>query len=445
MYQKILIANRGEIALRVIRACRQLGIKTVAIHSVADRDSLHVKLADESVCIGPAESSKSYLNAPAIISAAEVTGSDAIHPGYGFLAENYEFAAHCEQSGIKFIGPSPENIQLMGNKIKAKRLVEELDIPIIAGGHQKTGSENDAIQIARDIGYPIILKASLGGGGRGMRIIGSDQELKKSLSLVRNEVLAHFGSPDIYIEKYLDRPRHIEVQIAADYQGTVLHLGERECSIQRNYQKIVEEAPCDFISSDIKQRIYSDAVRIASHIGYKNVGTIEFLITGKEYYFIEMNTRIQVEHPVTEMVTGIDLVKMQIQISCGEPLNMSQNDVHFNGHALECRVNAEDPETMMPFPGEINEYHVPGGLGIRVDSALYDGCEVLPYYDSLIAKLIVHGDNRGEVINKMKNALDEYVIGGIRTNIALHKRILNSQEFVMGELDTSFLKRLLAV
>src|SRR3989338_6616881 len=333
----------------------------------------------------------------------------------------------------------------MGNKIKAKRLVEALDIPIIAGGHQKTGSENDAIQIARDIGYPIILKASLGGGGRGMRIIGSDQELKKSLSLVRNEVLAHFGSTDIYIEKYLDRPRHIELQIAADYQVTVLHLGERECSIQRNYHKIVEEAPCGFISSDIKQRIYSDAVRIASHIGYKNVGTIEFLITGKEYYFIEMNTRIQVEHPVTEMVTGIDLVKMQIQISCGEPLNMSQNDVHFNGHALECRVNAEDPETMMPFPGEINEYHVPGGLGIRVDSALYDGCEVLPYYDSLIAKLIVHGDNRGEVINKMKNALDEYVIGGIRTNIALHKRILNSQEFVMGELDTSFLKRLLAV
>ena len=443
MYQKILVANRGEIALRVIRACRQLGIKTVAIHSTADRDSLHVKLSDESVCIGPPESSKSYLNAPAIISAAEVTGSDAIHPGYGFLAENYEFAAHCEQSGVKFIGPTPENIQLMGNKIKAKGLVETLDIPIIAGSQQKTGSESEALQTARDIGYPIILKASLGGGGRGMRIIRSDQELKKSLSIVKNEVLAHFGSPDIYIEKYLDKPRHIEVQVVADHHGTVLHLGERECSIQRNYQKILEEAPCDFIPPDIKQKIHHDAVMIASRIGYKNVGTIEFLVSGGTYYFIEMNTRIQVEHPVTEMVTGIDLVKTQIQVSCGEPLGIKQEDIHFNGHAIECRVNAEDPETMMPFPGEINEYHVPGGLGIRVDSALYDGCEVLPYYDSLIAKLIAHGDNRNEVINKMKNALDEYVIGGIRTNIALHKRILDSQEFVRGELDTSFLKRLL--
>ena len=444
MYKKILIANRGEIALRVVRACRQLGIKTVAIHSVADRNSLHVKLADESVCIGPAESSKSYLNVPAIISAAEVTGSDAIHPGYGFLAENYEFATHCEQSGMKFIGPSPENIQLMGNKIKAKQLVETLDIPTIKGSSQKTGSESDALEVAEKIGYPIILKASLGGGGRGMRIIGSAQELKKSLSLVRNEVLAYFGNPDIYIEKYLDHPRHIEVQVVADDHGTVLHLGERECSIQRNYQKILEETPCIFISPDIKHKIYRDAVMIASHINYRNVGTIEFLISGGEYYFIEMNTRIQVEHPVTEMVTGIDLVKTQIQISCGEALGMRQEDVRFTGHALECRVNAEDPETMMPFPGEINEYHVPGGHGIRVDSALYDGCEVLPYYDSLIAKLIVHGDNRGEVINKMKNALDEYVIGGIKTNIALHKRILDSQGFVRGELDTSFLKRLLA-
>jgi len=319
----------------------------------------------------------------------------------------------------------------------------QLQIRIIPGSQQKTGSESEALQTARDIGYPIILKASLGGGGRGMRIIRSDQELKKSLSVVRNEVLAHFGSPDIYIEKYLDKPRHIEVQVVADHHGTVLHLGERECSIQRNYQKILEEAPCDFISSDIKQRIHRDAVMIASHMSYKNVGTIEFLVVGGAYYFIEMNTRIQVEHPVTEMVTGVDLVKTQIQISCGEPLGIKQEDIHFNGHALECRVNAEDPETMMPFPGEINEYHVPGGLGIRVDSALYDGCEVLPYYDSLIAKLIAHGDNRNEVINKMKNALDEYVIGGIRTNIALHKRILDSQEFVRGELDTSFLKRLL--
>ncbi len=445
MYKKILIANRGEIALRVVRACRQLGIKTVAIHSVVDKESLHVKLADESVCVGPAESSKSYLNVPAIISAAEVTGSDAIHPGYGFLAENHEFAARCEQSGIKFIGPSPENIQLMGNKIRAKQLVETLDIPTIPGSSQKIASEVDAISVAQSIGYPIILKASSGGGGRGMRIIRSDNELKKSLSVVRNEVLAHFGNPDIYIEKYLDHPRHIEVQVVADHAGCVLHLGERECSIQRNYQKIVEETPCGFISPDIKRRIWQDAVRIASHINYKNVGTIEFLVTAGEYYFIEMNTRIQVEHPVTEMITGIDLVKTQIQISCGEALGMKQEDVHFTGHALECRINAEDPETMMPYPGGINEYHVPGGLGIRVDSALYDGCEVLPYYDSLIAKLIVHGDNRGEVINKMKNALDEYVIGGIKTNIALHKRILNSQEFVRGELDTSFLKRLLAV
>ncbi|MBI2608573.1 MAG: acetyl-CoA carboxylase biotin carboxylase subunit [Deltaproteobacteria bacterium] len=443
MYKKILIANRGEIALRVIRACRQLGIKTVAIHSVADQASLHVKLADESVCVGPAEVSKSYLHVPSILSAAEVTGSDAIHPGYGFLAENHEFAERCEQCGVRFIGPTPKNIELMGNKIKAKQLVEELDIPTIPGSTTKMKSEKEAVLVANELGYPILLKAALGGGGRGMRVIHNENELKKSLSLVRNEVLAHFGNPDIYIEKYLEGPRHIEVQIVADQHGTVLHLGERECSLQRNYQKILEEAPCAFLDQGIREKILRDAVRIASTIQYKNVGTIEFLVSGQDYYFIEMNTRIQVEHPVTEMVTGIDLIKTQIQVSLGEALSWKQEDIHFNGHSMECRINAEDPETMMPFPGEIKDYHVPGGIGVRVDAALYDGCSILPYYDSLIAKLIVHGDNRAEVINKMKHALNEYIIGGIKTNIPLFKKILENPSFIGGEVNTSFLKRFL--
>ncbi|MBI2026292.1 MAG: acetyl-CoA carboxylase biotin carboxylase subunit [Deltaproteobacteria bacterium] len=445
MFKKILIANRGEIALRVIRACRQLGIKTVAIHSTADRDSLHVKLADESVCVGPAPSSKSYLNIPSILSAAEVTGSDAVHPGYGFLAENYEFAKRTQECGMKFIGPSPHNIELMGDKIKAKQIVKDLGIPLIPGSYAKVKTENDALAIASDISFPVILKAALGGGGRGMRIISHESELRKSLSLVRNEVLAHFGSSDIYIEKYLNKPRHIEVQIVADQDGHVIHLGERECSVQRNYQKILEEAPCSFISDDMKSKILQDAVKIASSINYQSVGTIEFLFQDDTYYFIEMNTRIQVEHPVTEMVTGIDLVKTQIQIACGAKLNESFSDVQFKGHAMECRINAEDPETLMPYPGEIHDYHVPGGVGVRVDAALYNGCEVQPFYDSLIAKLIVHGDNRNEVINKMRNALDEYVIGGIKTNIHLFRKILKDPEFVQGNLNTSYLKRFLKV
>ena len=443
MFKKILIANRGEIALRIIRACRQLGIKTVAIHSTADRDSLHVKLSDESVCVGPAVSAKSYLNIAAILSAAEVTGSDAIHPGYGFLAENFEFAKRVEECGIAFIGPRPYHRSLMGDKIKAKQLVQDLSIPLIPGSFSKVKTENDALAIAADIGFPVILKAALGGGGRGMRIISNEKELRKSLTLVRNEVLAHFGSSDIYIEKYLSHPRHIEVQIVADQHGHVFHLGERECSIQRNYQKILEEAPCEFISKEIKDQLFKHALKIASHINYQSVGTIEFLFQDDTYYFIEMNTRIQVEHPVTEMVTGIDLVKTQIQIACGERLGKNFENIQLRGHAMECRINAEDPETLMPCPGEVCDYHVPGGLGIRVDSALYDGCEVQPFYDSLISKLITSGDNRNEVNNKMLHALDEYIIGGIKTNIPLFKKILQDTEFTRGNLDTSYLKRLL--
>lgn len=442
MFHKILIANRGEIALRIIRACKELGIKTVAVHSDVDGESLHVKLADESICIGPAASGASYLNIKAIISAAEVTDAEAIHPGYGFLAENAEFAEICEECGITFIGPTPENMRLMGDKIRARQTVTKAGVPILPGSTEGVGTIEEARKIADEIGYPVIIKATAGGGGRGMKVVHSPGSLANAFAAARSEAQAGFGNPEVYIEKFCQNPRHVEVQILADKHGNVVHLGERDCSIQRRHQKLLEEAPCPVLTEKQRRHMGECAVAAAKSVNYSSVGTMEFLLDSNgDFYFMEMNTRVQVEHPVTEMVTGVDIIKEQIRSAAGLPLTYKQSDIQIRGHAIECRINAEHPFKFIPSPGMIDGYHTPGGLGVRVDSAVYDQYTVLPHYDSMVAKLIVHADTRDEAIRRMARALDEYIIGGIRTTIQLHKRIMQNKEFKEGAVDTGFMER----
>jgi acetyl-CoA carboxylase biotin carboxylase subunit len=443
MFHKILIANRGEIALRIIRACKELGVRTVAVHSDADSESLHAKLADESICIGRAPSSESYLNYKAILSAAEVTDAEAIHPGYGFLAENAEFAEICENSGLVFIGPSAESIRLMGDKISARQSVTKAGVPILPGTKENVATTEEAQRIAAEIGFPVIVKATAGGGGKGMKVVHSPASLPNLFAMARAEAKASFGNADVYIEKFCEQPRHVEVQVLADQHGNVLHLGERDCSIQRRHQKLIEEAPCPVLTPAMRKKLCDCATDAVRAIGYYSAGTMEFLLDKHgDFFFMEMNTRIQVEHPVTEMITGVDIVKEQIRIAAGEKLRYQQKDIKIRGHAIECRINAEDPEKFTPCPGKIEGYHPPGGLGVRIDSAVYDQYTVLPYYDSMIAKLIVHADTREEAIQRMARALDEYIIGGIRTTIDFHKRIMHNKEFIEGDIDTGFLERL---
>ncbi|EAT16749.1 acetyl-CoA carboxylase biotin carboxylase subunit [Desulfuromonas acetoxidans] len=442
MIHKVVIANRGEIALRILRACKELGIKTVAVHSDVDSEALHVKLADQSVCIGPAPSIDSYLNMKAIISAAEVTDADAIHPGYGFLSENAEFADICNNCGLTFIGPTAENMRLMGDKISARQTVTSAGVPILPGTKDGVPNVEEAVRIAGEIGYPVIIKATAGGGGRGMKIVHSPASLPNAFAAARSEAQSGFGNPEVYIEKYCERPRHVEIQILADKHGHVIHLGERDCSIQRRHQKLIEEAPCAILPDDVRQRMGDCAVAAAKAVNYSSVGTIEFLLdANNDFYFMEMNTRVQVEHPVTEMITGVDIIKEQILAAAGEELRFKQEDIKINGHAIECRINAEDPEKFTPCPGLINGYHTPGGLGVRVDSAVYDQYKVLPHYDSMIAKLIVHAETREEAIKRMSRALDEYLIEGIKTTISFHQKIMNNKEFIEGDIDTGFLER----
>jgi acetyl-CoA carboxylase biotin carboxylase subunit len=443
MFHKILIANRGEIALRVIRACKELGIKTVAVHSDADSEALHVKVADQSVCIGPAPSSDSYLNIKAIISAAEVTDADAIHPGYGFLSENAEFAEICENCGITFIGPSAESMRLMGDKISARQTVTEAGVPILPGTKENVKTVDEAKKIAEDIGFPVIIKATAGGGGRGMKVVHSQAHLANAFNAARTEAEAGFGNPDVYIEKFCENPRHVEIQILADKHGNVIHLGERDCSIQRRHQKLIEEAPCPVLPPDVRKAMGDCAVAAAKACEYSSAGTMEFLLDKQhKFYFMEMNTRVQVEHPVTEMITGVDIIKEQIRVAAGEKLRFKQSDIKIQGHAIECRINAEDPEKFTPFPGKIDGYHTPGGFGVRVDSAVYDQYTVLPHYDSMIAKLIVHAETRDEAVKRMARALDEYIIEGIKTTIPFHQRIMRNKDFIEGEnVDTGFLER----
>ena len=443
MIHKVVIANRGEIALRILRACKELGIKTVAVHSDVDSEALHVKLADQSVCIGPAPSSHSYLNMKAILSAAEVTDADAIHPGYGFLSENAEFADICTNCGLTFIGPTAENMRLMGDKISARQTVTKAGVPILPGTKEAVTSVDEAVCIAGEIGYPVIIKATAGGGGRGMKIVHSPASLPNAFAAARSEAQAGFGNPEVYIEKYCERPRHVEIQIMADKHGNVIHLGERDCSIQRRHQKLIEEAPCCVLTEDVRRKMGECAVAAARTVGYSSVGTIEFLLDAdSNFYFMEMNTRVQVEHPVTEMVTGIDIIKEQILIAAGQTLRFKQEDIQIRGHAIECRINAEDPEKFTPSPGLINGYHTPGGLGVRVDSAVYDQYKVLPHYDSMIAKLIVHAETREEAIRRMDRALEEYIIEGIKTTIPFHQKIMNNKDFIEGQIDTGFLERI---
>ncbi|MDH5510776.1 MAG: acetyl-CoA carboxylase biotin carboxylase subunit [Nitrospinota bacterium] len=444
MFKKILIANRGEIAIRIIRACKELGIGTVAVHSTADENSLHVRFADESVCIGPPESTKSYLNIPAIISAAEITGVDALHPGYGFLAENANFAEICASCKIKFLGPLPDQIRKMGDKASARELAKKAGVPVIPGSDGKLLSVEEAIEAVQVISYPVIIKASAGGGGRGMRVVRSDVELRSAFEMVRSEAAAAFGDPDVYIEKFIENPKHIEVQIMADAHGNVIHLGERECSMQRRHQKLVEEAPSPFMDRKTMSIIAGHAVDLAKNINYESLGTLEFLSDGANYYFIEMNTRIQVEHTVTEAITGLDLVKEQIRIATGEKLRFKQEDVRFHGHSIECRVNAEDPFKFTPSPGTITGLNIPGGPGVRVDTALYNDAVIQPYYESLVAKLIVHGIDRDEAMAKMTRALSEFHIAGIKTTIPLLVKIMESEEFKTGHYFTNTMDRIIA-
>jgi len=441
MFGKILIANRGEIALRVICACKELGIPTVAVYSEADRYSLHVRFADEAVCIGPARSSESYLNIAAIISAAEITAAEAIHPGYGFLAENPNFAEVCETCKLTFIGPSPEAIRLMGDKNQARKRMAELGLPVLPGT-EVLGSEEEALKAAEKIGYPVMVKASAGGGGKGMRIIKSAKELPGLLQMAQNEAEASFGSSDVYLEKYISSPRHIEFQVMADQHGKVIHLGERECTIQRRHQKVVEESPSTQIDAETRKETGGKVIRALNEIGYTNAGTVEFLMDeNRNLYFLEMNTRIQVEHPVTEMVTGLDLVKMQIQVAAGLPLPIEGDTVGLRGHAIECRICAENPETFVPSAGKITGFHVPGGTGVRVDTAAYAESVIPPYYDSLIAKLVVHGKDREEAVQRMARALEMFIIEGISTSIPLQEKILADEDFRAGKFDTQFLNR----
>jgi acetyl-CoA carboxylase, biotin carboxylase subunit len=443
MFHKILIANRGEIAIRIIRACKEMGIKTVAVYSQADSQSLHVKLADESVCIGPAPSALSYLNINAIISAAELTDAEAIHPGYGFLSENANFAEVCEKCGITFIGPSAESMRIMGDKISARQAVIKQGVPILPGTKEGVHSVEDAVKVAKEIGFPVIIKATAGGGGRGMKIVHSQAALPNAFATARAEAQAGFGNPEVYIEKYCEQPRHVEIQILADKHGNVIHLGERDCSIQRRHQKLIEEAPSTVVTPEIRKAMGEAAARAAAAVGYNSVGTIEFLVDkNNNFYFMEMNTRVQVEHPVTEMVTGVDIVREQIRSAAGLPLRYKQEDIQIRGHAIECRINAEDPFKFTPCPGKITAYHPPGGPGVRVDSFVYDQYTVVPHYDSLIGKLIVHADTREDAIKRMARALDEYIIEGIKTTVFFHKRIMAHKDFIEGNIDTSFLERI---
>ncbi len=443
--RKVLVANRGEIALRVIRACRDLGLETVAVYSQADEHSLHVKLADEAVCIGPAPSKLSYLNIPSVLAAAEVTGADAIHPGYGFLSENSEFARICGECKINFIGPKPENIALLGDKVTARATAVKAGLPLLPGTLGSVKSLGEAEKEAKRIGYPVMLKASAGGGGRGIQIIHNQEKLVSAFDRVRSEAGAAFGSTEVYLEKFCEHPRHVEIQVAADHHGNAIYLGERDCTVQRRHQKLIEEAPCPVISEETRKKMGDAAIRLVKEVGYQNVGTVEFLLDSdrKSFYFMEMNTRVQVEHPVTEMITGIDIVKLQLLIASGEPLPIRQQDVKIKGHSMECRINAEDPETMRPFPGKIEGLHVPGGFGVRFDSFIYDQYTVLPHYDSLLGKLITHEEDREQCIRKMLRALDELKIGGIRTNGAFYSKVLQSKKFKDNQYDTHFLEEFL--
>jgi len=445
MFKKILIANRGEVALRVIYACRELGIKTVAVYSEADEASLHVKFADEDICIGPARSADSYLNVPAVISAAEITGADAIHPGYGFLSESAYLAEVCEACHIKFIGPDPQVIRLMGDKARARRVMKKAGVPVLPGSDGPLDNEDKALKLAKDIGYPVIVKATAGGGGRGMRVVRAPAELSHAVKTAQREAEAAFGVADVYIEKYVESPRHIEFQILGDHHGSVVHLGERECSIQRRHQKLLEESPSPALSDKMRRRMGGIVIDAAKAVQYTNAGTFEFLMDPDgRFYFMEANTRLQVEHPVTEMVTGIDIVKEQIRIAAGERLSFKQSEVTFTGHSIECRVNAEDPETFVPSPGVIHVFSVPGGPGVRVETFAHSDCTISPYYDSMIAKIIVHGRDRQEAVARMKRTLEMTVIAGIKTSIPLHFKILADPEFIAGKMSTSFMERFLA-
>jgi acetyl-CoA carboxylase biotin carboxylase subunit len=444
MFRKILIANRGEIALRIIWACRELGIKTVAVYSAADADSLHVKFADEEVCIGPPANSESYLNVSAVISAAEITDAEAIHPGYGYLAESAHFAGVCRDCGLTFIGPGPDVIRRMGDKAEARRTMIAAGVPIVPGSEGVVADALEAERLAGEIGYPLLIKAAAGGGGRGMRVARTAEELERQFDAARAEAGAAFGVPDVYLERYLAEPRHVEFQVIGDTHGNLVHLNERECSIQRRHQKLLEECPSTALDPELRARMADAALRAAGAVSYVNAGTVEFLLDPEgRFYFIEMNTRIQVEHPVTEMVTGIDLIKEQIRVAAGEPLGFTQDEVRISGHAIECRINAEDPETFRPSPGKITTFHPPGGPGIRLDTACYAEAVVPPYYDSMIAKVIAFGNTRGEAILRMRRALESFVVEGIRTNVALQRRILAEEDFVRGRLSTRFMERFL--
>ncbi len=444
LFQKILIANRGEIALRVQRACRELGIPTVAVHSTADSEAMHVRLADESVCIGPPPARDSYLNMVAILSAAHVTGADAIHPGYGFLSENAGFAEMVEDHGLTFIGPTAEHIRIMGDKIAAKTAMARLGVPLVPGSDGALADLDAAREVAARIGYPVLIKAAAGGGGRGMKVAHSADEIEEAWRVARTEARAAFGNDEVYLEKYLDRPRHIELQIMADAYGNVVHFGERDCSLQRRHQKLLEEAGSPVLNAAQRDAIGATATAALRELGYRNAGTLEFLYQDGQFAFIEMNTRLQVEHPVTEMVCGIDLVREQIRIAAGEKLGYTQADVKFNGHAIECRVNAEDPETFMPTPGRVVAFHAPGGLGVRVDSALYAGYVVPPFYDSMIAKLIVHAPTRPEAIARLRRALEEFAVLGIKTTLPLHQRIIEDPRFQAGDYTIHWLEQFVA-
>lgn len=444
MFEKVLIANRGEIALRIHRACKEMGISTVAVHSTADADAMHVRLADESVCLGPPDAKESYLNIPAIVSAATITGADAVHPGYGFLSEEASFASILKEHGFTFIGPCAEHIALMGDKVAAKQAVAENGVPVVPGSAGAVETASEARSAADEIGYPVLIKASGGGGGRGMQIVRSANEVEAAYTMARTEAKASFRNDTVYMEKFLEKPRHIEVQVFADGQGGAVHMGERDCSLQRRHQKVLEEARSPALNDEQREKIGKIAADAVRRIGYANAGTIEFLFEDGEFYFIEMNTRLQVEHPVTEMITGIDMVREQIRVASGLPLSFAQEDITFQGHAIECRITAEHPETFVPSPGLVTDYHPPGGLSVRVDSGLYAGYTIPPYYDSLIAKLIVHGRDRNECLMRLRRSLEEYVIGGIETTIPLHAQIIENSDFINGDYDIHWLERFVA-
>tara|TARA_B100000029_G_scaffold283923_1_gene277617 strand:+ start:7869 stop:9212 length:1344 start_codon:yes stop_codon:yes gene_type:complete len=445
MFKKILIANRGEIALRIVRTCRDLGIKTVAVHSIIDKDAMHVRLADEAICIGESSIKNSYLNSFAILAAAEITNSDSIHPGAGFFSENYDFASMVKKHKMTFIGPTSEQIKMFGDKITAKNLMKKNGFPVIPGSDTYIKNIDEAIKVAKKIGYPVIIKAGSGGGGKGIRVIKNQKELMSNYSIVKQEVKNSFGNDNVYIEKFFDNPRHIEIQIIADKKGKVLHLGERDCSIQRNKQKIIEETPSPTLSNIERKKICNLVVNTIKKIGYESLGTVELLYKNKKFYFMEMNTRVQIEHTITERVTGIDLIKQQIKIAAGQKININQKDIQFSGHSIQCRINAEDPLSFIPSPGRIEEYHSPGGPGVRIDSALYAGCIVPHHYDNLISKIIIYSRNRNEAILRLKRCLIEYVINGVKTNIPLHLKILNSKDYNKGKYHINWLDKFLSI